>query len=1132
MSLAVWIGGVTREIDAARFAFETDTDDGKDTGPLYRKILETLDETVVVDVIAGASAGGINGVLLAAAIFNGKRVSDLRETWISIGDFRTLLRSPSPPNPRSLMKGDEVVLPRLSDLIATAYEGGSHGPNRPFYLYVTATDLFGFAHDFVDSTGRKFAESDHRRVFRFQHDPDRPKQTIPPDRMNVMRDQVWFRDDDSANLLAHAARSSSSFPVAFEPHHFDIVDHVEGAEQVHSHWLIDGGVLDNQPFNPVLDKIGVLPAEGPVKRVVMYVVPYVTEVGSLKSDAPEEATALDTYSASGSLPRDLPKLESLERITREMSAQNTAEDARKLLRDKLTPDTLKCAAECLFDSYVETRALAADAVWRTWASEDFRPGDGALAQDPSIAPDMMAPPPQPRVSIAAKNAEELEHPPWLPENGVWEKDGGAWKWGLAPAERIAISALAVLRDATSPTNANGALRARRHASHLIAMVRKAKVALQQEFDESLHEKRRHALDADQHARRAYKRISRQLQTIQREFERLDAEIEQLRSTFPEPDMAPRKKGAPPSKPPFPPLGIQSLIDYEVTRNATGIPNEQPSVQFDFVLASAGVSNSLGHAARTPAEKLAGMKLNHFGGFLKRSWRANDWLWGRLDGVEHVMRAVVDVPRLRETAGAKDLATIAHPTADDPDVTALEREALAKRWPEILKQCGLGDLAKRQASFIEVAAIAIDKEKSDKERSRACVRACRSALAARIQLRILDQDLLRIAETARDDVRRGSSRIASGAYWAARLFVADRNLRERSPRALTPQERIDLFCDMHVGNETLQDESSSRLVLDVGSQAVAVAAAMFAGERGGLPTFARGLLASLRGTTLSTSKVVRLIAAEPWVGAAAFAGLVGLVVWAALSKHTLIGALLPALAILTVAAGVALFTIATSVLEQSLTSFPRAAGYLVLIGAPLGFALVAWKPGVHSMSKDLHQHVGHTATGLAVAFALVAAVLALLRLIGTAGVWIWEKIQAKFSKKRQHSRSWRHTVLSLYRWPVLAALLTLAAGFLFQRNFRDDKGGKAWAKLADNHHGIILILALLATLLLAALIQEVLAIWRSRLTSTGARGRLVTRVRGGLGGIDLQTYTAGAVVALSIVFLWFLMFWVGLRVGRG
>ena len=89
--------------------------------------------------------------------------------------------------------------------------------------------------------------------------------------------------------------------------------------------------------------------------------------------------------------------------------------------------------------------------------------------------------------------------------------------------------------------------------------------------------------------------------------------------------------------------------------------------------SAGVRNSLGHSAATPAEKLAGMKLGHFSGFLKRSWRANDWLWGRLDGVEHVLRCLVDrdyVRTARERRGDEvihELAALAFPDEDAAEV---------------------------------------------------------------------------------------------------------------------------------------------------------------------------------------------------------------------------------------------------------------------------------------------------------------------------------------------------------------------------------------------------------------------------------------------------------------------------------
>jgi hypothetical protein len=39
---------------------------------------------------------------------------------------------------------------------------------------------------------------------------------------------------------------------------------------------------------------------------------------------------------------------------------------------------------------------------------------------------------------------------------------------------------------------------------------------------------------------------------------------------------------------------------------------------------------------SPIEKLAGVELAHFGAFLKRSWRANDWMWGRLDASERLV----------------------------------------------------------------------------------------------------------------------------------------------------------------------------------------------------------------------------------------------------------------------------------------------------------------------------------------------------------------------------------------------------------------------------------------------------------------------------------------------------------------
>ena len=39
----------------------------------------------------------------------------------------------------------------------------------------------------------------------------------------------------------------------------------------------------------------------------------------------------------------------------------------------------------------------------------------------------------------------------------------------------------------------------------------------------------------------------------------------------------------------------------------------------------------------PSAKLDGVSISHFGAFFDRSWRENDYLWGRLDGAELAIR---------------------------------------------------------------------------------------------------------------------------------------------------------------------------------------------------------------------------------------------------------------------------------------------------------------------------------------------------------------------------------------------------------------------------------------------------------------------------------------------------------------
>src|SRR5947209_10705823 len=46
------------------------------------------------------------------------------------------------------------------------------------------------------------------------------------------------------------------------------------------------------------------------------------------------------------------------------------------------------------------------------------------------------------------------------------------------------------------------------------------------------------------------------------------------------------------------------------------------------------------------DKLCGLQGEYFGAFYKSSWRANDWMWGRIDGVGWLLQCLLDPQRLR------------------------------------------------------------------------------------------------------------------------------------------------------------------------------------------------------------------------------------------------------------------------------------------------------------------------------------------------------------------------------------------------------------------------------------------------------------------------------------------------------
>ena len=96
--------GITKEIHRAIRAsvLERSADSTADAPSeiAYRRLLEALrDERgvrtrIVVDAIAGSSAGGINGVFLAKALAHDLSQNALRDLWFQHGDLEKIIRRP------------------------------------------------------------------------------------------------------------------------------------------------------------------------------------------------------------------------------------------------------------------------------------------------------------------------------------------------------------------------------------------------------------------------------------------------------------------------------------------------------------------------------------------------------------------------------------------------------------------------------------------------------------------------------------------------------------------------------------------------------------------------------------------------------------------------------------------------------------------------------------------------------------------------------------------------------------------------------------------------------------------------------------------------------------------------------
>ena len=95
--------------------------------------------------------------------------------------------------------------------------------------------------------------------------------------------------------------------------------------------------------------------------------------------------------------------------------------------------------------------------------------------------------------------------------------------------------------------------------------------------------------------------------------------------------------------------VQRLLALYVIQ-ATGCDDASyQETPIEFVQFSANVPCDVDPSRVTADQKLTGLQLHHFGAFLKESWRANDWMWGRLDGAGKLVQVLLQPDRFARIA---------------------------------------------------------------------------------------------------------------------------------------------------------------------------------------------------------------------------------------------------------------------------------------------------------------------------------------------------------------------------------------------------------------------------------------------------------------------------------------------------
>lgn len=367
-----------RQADDHVYQSSAGAEDKPSTESVYFELLKLIGQSIelriVVDVISGSSAGGINGIVLARAIAHDLTISPLTEMWFDKADILQLIAPEARARrwskwylapllrpvfaqlerqgvlPRNADKGIRQRLstffrsrwfkppfdgPHFSRLLLdglTAMEGsGPSGatllpPEIKLDLMIMVTDYHGAEHMIFMHDPAVIREREHRHVLRFTA---------------VRSSQSLTRSDfEICNVpsLAFAGRASASYPGAFPPAQLREMDDIVAERNLDwrgraqflagnfSHYqqlglrpeqivLLDGSILNNKPLFAAIEAIRMHTAYREVDRRLVYIDPHPERPDVAPSiGIPGFFTTL--RGALSDLPRHNPIYEELEETNR------------------------------------------------------------------------------------------------------------------------------------------------------------------------------------------------------------------------------------------------------------------------------------------------------------------------------------------------------------------------------------------------------------------------------------------------------------------------------------------------------------------------------------------------------------------------------------------------------------------------------------------------------------------------------------------------------------------------------------------------------------------------------------------------------------------------------------------------